>query len=136
MDQSDMKVDETFNFVGTPFETLASLPIPFLDAQCITYKDEILIYGGYQQRNCYSYHIIKHENKLICSYPDDIDLEGHCVVKMVNNDKNDNKDSNEITLLSFGDRTKIVLCSSDTIIIICNIESGDKIQVLKRYKIC
>ncbi|ETN98909.1 hypothetical protein RFI_38578, partial [Reticulomyxa filosa] len=50
---------------------------------------------------CYSYHILKNEYKLICEYPSDVQLNEHCVVKLVDNNKN-NKDRNQITLLSFG----------------------------------
>ncbi|ETO06658.1 hypothetical protein RFI_30735, partial [Reticulomyxa filosa] len=49
---------------------------------------------------CYSYHILKNECKLICKYPSDVTLEGHCVVKLADN-------NNEITLLSFGGNTNI-----------------------------
>ncbi|ETN99007.1 hypothetical protein RFI_38481, partial [Reticulomyxa filosa] len=35
----------------------------------------------------------------ICEYPSHIELDGHCVVKLVDNN---NKDRNQITLLSFG----------------------------------
>ncbi|ETO13714.1 hypothetical protein RFI_23656, partial [Reticulomyxa filosa] len=66
----------------------------------VPHKHELLICGGYKERNCYSYHTLKNEYKFICSYPNDVNLNGHCVVKLVDNNKN--KDSNEITLLSFG----------------------------------
>ncbi|ETO34580.1 hypothetical protein RFI_02510, partial [Reticulomyxa filosa] len=81
------------------------LPIPLSESQCVLHKHEILICGGYQQRACYSYHILKNEYKFICEYSSDVELMGHCVVKLINNN---NKDINEITLLSFGgnERTK------------------------------
>ncbi|ETO18446.1 hypothetical protein RFI_18819, partial [Reticulomyxa filosa] len=60
-------------------------------------KDEILICGGKNERDCYSYHILKNEYKFICSYPNEVKLTGHCVVKFV-----ESKDSNETVLLSFG----------------------------------
>ncbi|ETO17682.1 hypothetical protein RFI_19640 [Reticulomyxa filosa] len=47
----------------------------------------------------------KNEHKFICKYPSDIILQGHCVVKPVDN----KKDSNEITLLSFGGLSKHTL---------------------------
>ncbi|ETN98787.1 hypothetical protein RFI_38700, partial [Reticulomyxa filosa] len=43
---------------------------------------------------------------LICEYPSDVKLEGHCVVKLVNNNREGN---NEITLLSFGGLSKHTL---------------------------
>ncbi|ETO34187.1 hypothetical protein RFI_02907 [Reticulomyxa filosa] len=82
------------------FQTLKRLPIPISRSQCVLHKHELLICGGYEQRACYSYHTVKNEYKFICRYPSDIKLNGHCVVKLVN--KNNNKDNNEITLLSFG----------------------------------
>ncbi|ETO04775.1 hypothetical protein RFI_32621 [Reticulomyxa filosa] len=72
------------------------LPTPLHNSQCVVYKHEILICGGTQQRTCYSYHTFKNEYKLICEYPSDVILKGHCVVKLVDND------NNQITLLSFG----------------------------------
>ncbi|ETO04600.1 hypothetical protein RFI_32796, partial [Reticulomyxa filosa] len=54
-----------------PFKDVKNLPIPLAVSQCVSHK-----------------------------YPNDVQLVGHCVVKLVDN-KND-KDSNEITLLSFG----------------------------------
>ncbi|ETN98081.1 hypothetical protein RFI_39441 [Reticulomyxa filosa] len=67
--------------------------------QCVINKHELLICGGYEQRACYSYHTIKNEYKFICYYPNHVQLKGHCVVKLVDNN---NKDRNQITLLSFG----------------------------------
>ncbi|ETN99543.1 hypothetical protein RFI_37927 [Reticulomyxa filosa] len=71
------------------FETLKELHIPLTLAQCVLHKHELLICGSYQQRACYSYHTIKDEyNKLI---------------------SNNNKDSNQVTLLSFGGHRKHTL---------------------------
>ncbi|ETO35123.1 WD-40 repeat protein [Reticulomyxa filosa] len=84
---------------STPFQSLKDLPVPLSQSQCVPHKHEILICGGKHQRKCYSYHTIKNEYKFICEYPTDVYLEGHCVVKLVDNN---NKDSNQITLLSFG----------------------------------
>ncbi|ETO34829.1 hypothetical protein RFI_02257 [Reticulomyxa filosa] len=81
------------------FQTLKELPTPLVESQCVLHKHEILICGGAKKRACYSYHTIKNEYKFICEYPSNIKLDGHCVVKLVDNN---NKDSNEITLLSFG----------------------------------
>ncbi|ETO29612.1 hypothetical protein RFI_07506 [Reticulomyxa filosa] len=81
------------------FQTLKELPIRLDHAQCVIHKHELLICGGWDKRDCYSYHKIKNEYKLICKYPSDVELWGHCVVKLVDNN---NKDSNQITILSFG----------------------------------
>ncbi|ETO25084.1 WD repeat-containing protein [Reticulomyxa filosa] len=75
------------------------LPTLLDRAQCVLHKHELLICGGFYQKACYSYHTIKNEYKFICEYPSDIILDGHCVVKLVDNN---NKDKNQITLLSFG----------------------------------
>ncbi|ETO03952.1 hypothetical protein RFI_33451, partial [Reticulomyxa filosa] len=63
------------------FQTLKELPIRLDHAQCVIHKHELLICGGWDKRDCYSYHKIKNEYKLIY---------------------NNNKDSNQITILSFG----------------------------------
>ncbi|ETO25083.1 hypothetical protein RFI_12059 [Reticulomyxa filosa] len=77
------------------FQTLKKLPIPLDEAQCVLHKYELLICGSCEQRACYSYHKIKNKYKFICDYPSTVALDGHCVVKLVDN-------NNEITLLSFG----------------------------------
>ncbi|ETO34790.1 hypothetical protein RFI_02295 [Reticulomyxa filosa] len=81
------------------FQILKELPTPLCLSQCVLHKHEILICGSWDKRACYSYDIIKNEYKFICDYPSDITLEGHCVVKLVDNNS---KDSSQITLLSFG----------------------------------
>ncbi|ETO20137.1 hypothetical protein RFI_17079 [Reticulomyxa filosa] len=81
------------------FQTLKELPNPLKESQCVLHKHELLICGGYDQRACYSYHTLKNEYKFICEYPSDVKLVGHCVLKLVDNN---NKDKNQITLLSFG----------------------------------
>ncbi|ETO33113.1 hypothetical protein RFI_03992 [Reticulomyxa filosa] len=86
-----------------PFQMLKVLPTSFERAQCVLYKHELLICGGFGEGNCYSYDILKNEYKFICEYPSHAKLFGHCVVKLLDN--NNNKDSNEITLLSFGGYT-------------------------------
>ncbi|ETO35050.1 hypothetical protein RFI_02024 [Reticulomyxa filosa] len=83
---------------------LKALPTPLYLSQCVLHKHELLICGGWDKRACYSYHTIKNEYKLICEYPSDITLMGLCVVELVGNN---NKDSNEITLLSFGESSLI-----------------------------
>ncbi|ETO15559.1 hypothetical protein RFI_21804 [Reticulomyxa filosa] len=89
----------------TPFQALKDLPTSLTGSQCVPHKHEILICGGYDQRDCYSYDTLKNKYKFICEYPNDVYLEGHCVVKLVNN----NKDRNQITLLSFGGMEKHTL---------------------------
>ncbi|ETO04393.1 hypothetical protein RFI_33004, partial [Reticulomyxa filosa] len=81
--------------ITTHFQTLKELPILLERSQCVLHKHELLICGGYQQRACYSYHTLKNEYKFICEYPSDVQLIGHCVVKLIDN-------YNLITLLSFG----------------------------------
>ncbi|ETO08436.1 hypothetical protein RFI_28950, partial [Reticulomyxa filosa] len=71
------------HIIGSAFQTLKELPTPLSDPQCVPHKHEILICGGVSKRACYSYHTIKNEYKFICEYPN-------------------NKDKNQITLLSFG----------------------------------
>ncbi|ETO36035.1 hypothetical protein RFI_01027 [Reticulomyxa filosa] len=92
--------NQNASHTSTLFQSLKELPIPFWQHQCILNKDELLICGGWNQKNCYSYHTLKNKYKFICKYPTDT-LLGHCVVKLVENGNN-NKDINQITLLSFG----------------------------------
>ncbi|ETO08729.1 hypothetical protein RFI_28658, partial [Reticulomyxa filosa] len=68
-------------------------------------NNEIIICGGVNKSDCYSYHMIKNQYKLICSYPEEVTLLGHCVVKLAN----DKKSANGTTLLSFGGRYKHTL---------------------------
>ncbi|ETO29644.1 WD repeat-containing protein [Reticulomyxa filosa] len=82
------------------FNTLTPLPLPLKHVQCVLYKHEILLCGGWKKNVCYSYHTLKNQYKRICFYPDDVDLMGHCVIKLIDN--NNNNDINSITLLSFG----------------------------------
>ncbi|ETO07559.1 zinc finger protein [Reticulomyxa filosa] len=86
----------------THFQTLKDLPTPLEQSQCVLHKHELLICGCYQQRACYSYHTLKNEYKFICEYPGDVQLKGHCVVKLVDSNSNNDKDNNQITLLSIG----------------------------------
>ncbi|ETO03079.1 hypothetical protein RFI_34331 [Reticulomyxa filosa] len=64
---------------------LCELPIPLRNSQCAT-------------QACYSYHKLKNEYEFTCEYPSYVELWGHCI-ELVDND---NKDNNKITLLSFG----------------------------------
>ncbi|ETO14237.1 hypothetical protein RFI_23131, partial [Reticulomyxa filosa] len=84
---------------ASPFQTVASLPIPLRHAQCVVHKHEILICGGYNHNVCYSYHTVKNQYKRICSYPKYLELTGHYVVRHVTSDSKNDK---EILLLSFG----------------------------------
>ncbi|ETO03350.1 hypothetical protein RFI_34060, partial [Reticulomyxa filosa] len=58
---------------------------------------------------CYSYHKLKNEYKFICEYPSDVELCGHCVVKLIDSSSNNDKDNNQITLLSFDGKHTLVL---------------------------
>ncbi|ETO10690.1 hypothetical protein RFI_26687, partial [Reticulomyxa filosa] len=84
--------------VNNYFQSLPDLPKPFTATQCILFKEELLICGGANTSQCYSYHTLKKEYKYICSYPDDVKLNGHCVVQLNHSQTN----PNEIHLLSFG----------------------------------
>ncbi|ETO16842.1 WD-40 repeat-containing protein [Reticulomyxa filosa] len=86
------------------FEYLSSLPPTVRgDTPSVVYKDEILFCGG-TAKDCYSYHTSRNEYKFICSYPGDVELCGHCVVKLT-----DDNNFNGITLLSFGGFVKHTL---------------------------
>ncbi|ETO23919.1 WD-40 repeat protein [Reticulomyxa filosa] len=98
MNPDDIKAEKNTNVdVATRFEIMAPLPRTLQGTQCVIHNHEILICGGSGERGCYSYHTLKNTYKRICSYPNDVELFGHCVVKYVNNDN-----PNGITLLSFG----------------------------------
>ncbi|ETO27254.1 hypothetical protein RFI_09878 [Reticulomyxa filosa] len=101
------------------FETLDCLPTPLPLSQCVVYKDEILICGGFHETACYSYHTKKKQYKQICSYPKDVKLFGHCVVKRVNQDN-----PNAITLLSFGGKYKHTLVMN-YVSVWTNVDSDD-----------
>ncbi|ETO02492.1 hypothetical protein RFI_34939, partial [Reticulomyxa filosa] len=88
--------------VNNYFQTLPELPRSFTKAQCILFKDELLICGGYEINDCYSYHTVKKQYKYICSYPNDVEFDGHCVVQLNHSQTN----PNEIHLLSFGGQDK------------------------------
>ncbi|ETO05804.1 hypothetical protein RFI_31592, partial [Reticulomyxa filosa] len=81
------------NMNNQAFQTLKELSTPLKESQCVSHKYELLICGGYEQRACYSYHTLKNEYQFICEYPRHVELYGHCVVKMVDNN---NKNSNQI----------------------------------------
>src|SRR5688572_18346452 len=67
-------------------QTLPGLPIKLSRSQCVSFpynnnkEEELLICGGYNNNNCYSYHIQKQQYKFICSYPENIKLNGHRVI--------------------------------------------------------
>ncbi|ETO12225.1 hypothetical protein RFI_25152 [Reticulomyxa filosa] len=84
------------NMSNQIFQALKKLPLPLEHAQCVLHKYELIICGD---RECYSYHTLKNEYKFICEYPERVSLQKHCVVKLADNNRNDN---NQITLLSFG----------------------------------
>ncbi|ETO27444.1 hypothetical protein RFI_09686 [Reticulomyxa filosa] len=87
------------------FKMLPSLPVSLSRGQCVVYKKELLLCGGFLVRECYSYDTVKNQYKPICSYPKGITSRGHCVVANVRNSNSDNKNDNTpngITLLSFG----------------------------------
>ncbi|ETO23821.1 WD-40 repeat-containing protein [Reticulomyxa filosa] len=105
IDTYDIKTEPDRNQdMSIPFETLPSLPVPFFLAQCVAHKHEILICGGFQNNECYSYHTIKEQYKRICSYPKGMIFSGHTIVKRV-----DAKNENAVTLLSFGGYPKHTL---------------------------
>ncbi|ETO02064.1 hypothetical protein RFI_35372 [Reticulomyxa filosa] len=80
------------------FENEIELPQQYEQTQCISFNDEILICGGFNNQKCYSYHTTKRQYKYICSYPENIELKGHCVVQLVHLQTS----PNELHLLSFG----------------------------------
>ncbi|ETO03518.1 hypothetical protein RFI_33888 [Reticulomyxa filosa] len=88
----------------TGFKTLPSLPVSLYRSQCVVYKKEILLCGSVS-RDCYSYDITRKQYKSICSYPQHIKKNMDCVVADVRN--NNDKISNDITLLSFGGDSNI-----------------------------
>ncbi|ETO23822.1 hypothetical protein RFI_13343 [Reticulomyxa filosa] len=105
MDSIDTNVEQNADRdMQSPFETLTSLPRPFSQAQCVVHKHEILICGGFQNNECYSYHTIKEQYKHICSYPKEMLFSGHTVVSRV-----EASSSRAITLLSFGGHPKHTL---------------------------
>ncbi|ETO14149.1 hypothetical protein RFI_23220 [Reticulomyxa filosa] len=90
--------------INQNFQTLEELPTQLTESQCVIYKHEILIRGCQDESACCSCHTLKNEYKFICEYPSDVDLK----VQLVDNNNN-NKDSNQITLLSFGGANKHIL---------------------------
>ncbi|ETN99097.1 hypothetical protein RFI_38390 [Reticulomyxa filosa] len=87
------------------FQTLLELPKTFATSQCILFNEELLICGGKQTNECYSYHTLKREYKFICPYFDDVEFNGHCVVQLNYSQTNPNK----IDLLSFGGQDKNIM---------------------------
>jgi len=68
----------------------------------VLYNDEILICGALQYNKCYSYHILTNQYKFICSFPEDVILKGHCVIKCHTNNHVNSHHDPDLTLLSFG----------------------------------
>ncbi|ETO36881.1 hypothetical protein RFI_00181 [Reticulomyxa filosa] len=66
--------------------------------QCISFNEEVLLCG----KQSYSYHTIQKKYRLICSYPEDVQLNGHCVVQW----KKTETKKKELQLLSFGGQDK------------------------------
>ncbi|ETO14707.1 hypothetical protein RFI_22661, partial [Reticulomyxa filosa] len=102
MNINGVKAEEmAINNVDSLFETLVPLPTPLRLTQCVVHGHEILICGGGEIKTCFSYHTLKNQYKLICSYPEGIEM-GHCVVKRLS------PSTNELTLLSLSgqDREK------------------------------
>ncbi|ETO25185.1 hypothetical protein RFI_11951 [Reticulomyxa filosa] len=86
----------------SPFEQLHQLPNQYYQAQCVLLQDELLILGGRYNNNCYTYSISQSRYKFICSYPDQMSLWGHAVVKLKDKKKG-------AKLLSFGGMNKHTL---------------------------
>ncbi|ETO03400.1 hypothetical protein RFI_34010, partial [Reticulomyxa filosa] len=80
------------------FQISPKLPVGFEKAQAIAFKDEILICGGSNTGQCYSYHTQKKKYRRMCSYPENVQLNGHCVLQWSDPRIN----LNTINLLSFG----------------------------------
>ncbi|ETO20142.1 hypothetical protein RFI_17075 [Reticulomyxa filosa] len=119
------------------FQILKDLPTPLFQTQCVLHKHELLICGYTNNRRCFSYHILKNEYKPICEYPSDVCLDGHCVVKLIDNN-NSNKSSNEITLLSFGgsEHTKRHTLMMKYVSVWSNNNEMDKSKKLKKSNNC
>ncbi|ETO26589.1 putative protein, unknown function [Reticulomyxa filosa] len=81
----------------TLFQPLKDLLTPLSHSQCVLHKHEILICGGVDKKDCYL--IIHSKTNTSLSVR-------HCVVKLVDSN---NKDRNQITLLSFGGEYKHTL---------------------------
>ncbi|ETO02302.1 hypothetical protein RFI_35133 [Reticulomyxa filosa] len=88
-----------FNYA---FQSLTELPNLLSCSQCIMFNDEILVCGGSETNECYSYHTLKKHYKYICSYPNDVKFNGHCVLQW----KHSQTEANKIHLLSFGGQGK------------------------------
>ncbi|ETO13846.1 hypothetical protein RFI_23523 [Reticulomyxa filosa] len=114
----------------TLFQTLSSSPVSFQCIQCVAHKDEIIICGGVESNECYSFHILKNKYKYICSYPENVSLLAHNVVKRVNNN-NTKKDA--VTLLSFGGSDKHTLVMEYVSVWDNNENTTKKENTKKRY---
>ncbi|ETO20931.1 hypothetical protein RFI_16272 [Reticulomyxa filosa] len=81
--------------ITVPHEVLAKLPTSYLNPQCVQVGKEILVCGGSDNNQCYSFHTVKNAYKEICAYPKSVKLKRHVVVKYINQ-------SGDVMLLSFG----------------------------------
>ncbi|ETO21204.1 hypothetical protein RFI_15999 [Reticulomyxa filosa] len=79
---------------------LPHLPTTLSFGQSLCIGEELLICGGCNNNNCYSYNIPKQQYKWICSYPNETILSAHIVVSYEVNDLT----MKGTTLLSFGGR--------------------------------
>ncbi|ETO30698.1 hypothetical protein RFI_06423 [Reticulomyxa filosa] len=77
--------------VNDIFEILPELPKSFAASQCIFLKHELLLCGGYETNDCYSYHTRMMQYKYVCSYPNDIKFDGHCVIQLNHSQTNPNE---------------------------------------------
>ncbi|ETO25222.1 hypothetical protein RFI_11916 [Reticulomyxa filosa] len=97
-----------FELDSLAFEMEPPLPSPLAATQCVALGDEILICGGFDNKNCYSYHCIKKEYKWVCSYPNEVNLKAHIVVKLAPKmsartvSRKTTETTTMATLLSFG----------------------------------
>ncbi|ETO24301.1 hypothetical protein RFI_12854, partial [Reticulomyxa filosa] len=86
------------------FKKEVDLPENFSYAGCVSWKDEILICGGYLNNACYSYNVKRQEYKKICHYPEGVKLFGHMVVAYgEGGEKVNGKESLKLLSLGGGD---------------------------------
>ncbi|ETO34280.1 hypothetical protein RFI_02814 [Reticulomyxa filosa] len=78
-----MSNQNTTLFQTSPFQNLKELPTLFKQFN-VLYKHELLVVEPVAKVS-YSYHTLKNEYKFICEYPSYICLDGHCVMKLVDN---------------------------------------------------
>ncbi|ETO33519.1 hypothetical protein RFI_03581 [Reticulomyxa filosa] len=100
------KLNKVTYYYLSILQSLKELSTPLKQLQRALHKHEIIICGVKLKKLVI---LVTHSKTIqfICEYPSDVKLWGHCVVKLVDN--NNNKNSNEITLLSFGGYRKHTL---------------------------